>query len=648
MDGATGALENVETFSAILNDFRQQFPDNTLVLSSGDNFIPGPRFYAAADTTNDEVLGIAGNGRADIALLNAMGFQASALGNHELDRGTEEFASIIAAEIADGAAYAGSMFPYLSANLDFAPDENLQPLVMPDGQEASLAANSLARSAIITVQGERIGIVGATTPSVSTITAAGDIGINPADSSDVDGLAAIIQQSVDRLVAEGVNKIILLAHMQQITIEKALASRLAHVDIIVAGGSNTILADENDRLRPGDTAADTYPLHLTSTAGEPVLLVNTDADYRYLGRLVVGFDEEGVVAPESVDPSASGVYATDDGDGPVTAEPPIPEVSRIVDSLRGVLQSRDGNVLGKTDVYLAGERKDIRTQETNLGNLIADAFLWQARQVDPDVAVSLKNGGGIRDDIGQVVQPPGTLDPTDVVRVPPPANLSSGKQAGDISQFDIESVLRFNNGLSIMAVTARQLVEILEHSIGFDDVGTAWAGRFPQIGGMRFSFDPARPAGQRIRSLAIVDDGGNVIDGVVEEGVLIGNADREIKIVTMNFLANGGDGYPFTVPSPGRVDLPGEAAQTNAPNPDFPDANGNGVIDEPVSSDAGLAGFAPPGTEQDALAEYLAHFYSANAFNNAETSPLDDQRIQNLGLPGKRDTVFADTATETN
>ena len=98
IDGATGALDNVETFSAMLDAFRSEYSDNTLVLSSGDNYIPGPRFFAAGDSANDPVLGVSGDGRGDVALLNAMGFQASALGNHELDRGTGVFASIIVPE----------------------------------------------------------------------------------------------------------------------------------------------------------------------------------------------------------------------------------------------------------------------------------------------------------------------------------------------------------------------------------------------------------------------------------------------------------------------------------------------------------------------------------------------------------------------
>ena len=50
--------------------------------------------------------------------------------------------------------------------------------------------------------------------------------------------------------------------------------------------------------------------------------------------------------------------------------------------------------------------------------------------------------------------------------------------------------------------------------------------------------------------------------------------------------------------------------------------------------------FSAPGTEQDALSEYLAHFHSENPFDQPETSPLEDRRSQNLGVPGKRDTVF--------
>ena len=209
-----------------------------------------------------------------------------------------------------------------------------------------------------------------------------------------------------------------------------------------------------------------------------------------------------------------------------------------------------------------------------------------------------------------------------------------------MSQFDVEGTLRFNNGLAIVPLTARQLAAIMEHAIGFDGVGHVTVGRFPQVAGMRFSFDPAAPVGQRVRSLAIVDDSGGVTDRVIERGVVVGDPERRIKLVTLNFLANGGDGYPFPVPGAGRMDLAGEDGQPNPPNPDFPDTNGNGRIDGPALVDPGGTDFAAPGTEQDALAEYLAHFFAAVPFNEAETAPLDDLRVQNLGVSGKPDTVF--------
>ena len=640
MDGTAGALANVENFSALLSDFRAQYPDNTLVLSSGDNYIPGPRYYAAGYSELAPALGVAGPGRGDIALLNAMGFQASAVGNHELDRGPAEFASIIAAETGERGRYPGAEFPYLAGNLGFAADRALAGLTVADGQDAALIGGKLAGSAVITIGGQRIGIVGAATPALPRITASGDIAVHPAKYSAAN-LAAVIQESVDALTAQGINKIILLAHMQHLGIEQDLAARLEDVDIIVAGGSNTLLADATDRLRPGDAAIGTYPLRYQSPSGQPALLVNTDGDYRYLGRLVVAFDADGRIIPDSVNPDVSGVYATDAPAAGPPIPPPIPEVSRIAQSLRSALRERDGNILGRTAVYLSGSRQAVRTQETNLGNLATDAYLWLARQLDPETQAAMTNAGGIRGDIGQIVQPPGTTSPDAAQYLPPPANPIAGKQSGDISQLDLEVSLRFNDGLVIIPLTPPELAAVIEHALGADGIGEIPTGQFLQVAGLRFSYAPDAPPGRRLRSLALVDDGGNVTDRVVENGAIAGDPQRQIKLVTLNFLANRGGGYPFPLPHPARVDLAGEAAgRLTAPNPAFPDTNGNGIIDAPMSPDPGRANFAAPGREQDALAEYLAQFFAETPYAIADTDPLHDRRIQNLGLPGMTDTVF--------
>ncbi|MCB1877664.1 MAG: bifunctional metallophosphatase/5'-nucleotidase [Chromatiales bacterium] len=629
------AVDDAPRFSAILKALRDEMPESTLALTSGDVLIPGPFLSAGEDESLRAVTGIEGLGHADIIIQNALGFRAAAFGNHEFDLGPGTVDAYLesaeADDNGDGIAdrrYPGAGFPYLSANLDFSTSTDLAGLVTADGQFASQIAGRIAKSTVIAVKGEPIGIVGATTPSLDSISSPGDVGVLPADATDLDALAAIIQTSVDALTATGINKVILLAHMQQISIERQLAGLLRDVDIIIAGGSNTILADTTDRLRAGDSAADTYPVLLTSASNQPVALINTDGNYRYVGRLVVEFDDNGLLLADSIDPNVSGAYATDEqGIVEMGGPEPIAEVAAVAKAIGDVLISRESNTFGKTDVYLDGLRANVRTQETNLGDLSADANLFVARQFDATVKVSIKNGGGIRDDIGEIFFPTGSNDPNDLLYLPPAAVTAAGKEEGEVSQFDIQNALRFNNELSLLTLSAAELKTALEHGVAATEPG-ATPGRFPQVAGIRFSFDPSLAprtidgnglqltAGERIRSAALVDDSGNVTDVLVRDGVLQGDPDREIRIVTLNFLAGGGDDYPFDeAVSPNRIDL----------------------VDQGLPM--GSASFADAGSEQDALAEYLtANFTAATPYTQAETPPDGDLRIQNLSA--RSDTVL--------
>ncbi|WP_299405277.1 choice-of-anchor I family protein [Acaryochloris sp. IP29b_bin.148] len=631
------ALDDIPNFSAVLNALKAQDlgddgePDNTVVLSSGDAIIPGLFFSASED-----VLG--GAGRADILIQNELGFQAIGLGNHEFDLGTELLADLIGGAEDDPTtpdvdeSFAGTAFPYLSANLDFSTDANLAGLVVEDAQAPQ--ANSLAASTVIEVNGEQIGVVGATTPTLTSISSPGDVTVLPGDfegdptPEQLDALAAEIQADVDALLAANpeIDKVVLLSHMQQISIEQALATRLQNVDIVMAGGSNTRLIDENDRLRDGDTAQGEYPLFTTDANGHPVAIINTDGNYKYVGRLVIEFDEQGHVIPASYDPEVSGAYATDDqGVADLNAEGLVdPEIQGIVDQLREVIVAKESNVFGLSEVYLDGRRERVRTEETNLGNLTADANLALAKSFDSSVVISLKNGGGIRDDIGQVIVPPGgTGDPEELpTEAVFDADGNLVKPAGGISETDIANTLSFNNSLTLLTLTPAELLAVIEHSVAATGPGET-PGQFPQVSGIQFSFAPNAPAGDRIQSLAITDEEGNDVDVVVQAGELVGDASRTFRIVTLNFLAEGGDEYPFpTGPDANRVDLPD------------------------VLSEEGEATFADPGTEQDALAEYLAINFPADTdaatptFSTVETAPVEDTRIQNLTV--RDDTVIDD------
>ena len=597
MEGGIEALENAPRFSSVLNALKAEV-ENTVIIGAGDSYIPGPFFAAANNGSLREVLGREGSGRADILMLNAMGFMAGALGNHEFDAGTGTLASVIAAD----RDYVGTAFPFLSANLDFSPDSTLAALVADPGQEASTLPNSITKSVVITTpSGEKVGVVGMTTPLLGSLSLSGNVGIAPSDPNDMAALAAIIQESVDALTATGIHKIILTGHLQQISLDETIATHLKDVDIIIAGGSNTLLADGTDRLHPGDTAERPYPILTQSATNEPIAIVGTDGNYRYVGRLVVDFDAAGVLIPESIEATVSGAFATDEQGVTDTGNAePTARVVEITAAIRNIVIAKDGNLFGHTSVYLNGVRRSVRTEETNVGNLIAEANLAAGQQVDPDVVVSLKNSGGIRAPIGVTIGSE---------RFPPPANALVGKAAGQISQIDIENILRFNNGLTLLTLRAAELLEVIEHTVAASGGGST-PGRFPQIAGMAFSFDTSLPAGSRVQSLVITDADGHLIDTIAQNGELVGDADRTFRMVTITFLVDGGDDYPYAnFPNTHRVDL----AE---------------VMTEEQSG--GQATFAAPGTEQDALAEYLAANFSETPFAIADVGPESDERIQNL------------------
>lgn len=628
MDGSNAiALANAGNFASTVSTLRNAYPDNTIFLSSGDNYIPGARYEAGNDASMSTVSGVnvPGNGRADIAMLNAMGLQASAVGNHDLDGGTEEFASIIAVD----ETYPGAQFPYLSSNMIFADDTNTAPLVVEDGQTASTIPNSLASTTIIEVNGERIGIVGATTPTNEVITSTGDITVLPANDSTAE-LAAIIQTKVDQLTATGINKIILLAHMQTISIEKELATLLKNVDIIVAGGSNTLLADSTDRQWAGDTVVDNYPLLLKSASDEDVALVNVDGDYKYLGRLVVGFNADGELITSSIDEDESGSYITDDTMVTSLSANANADVDAIVDAVNDIIVAAESNILGHTTVFLNGTKSEVRSEETNLGNLTAEANLWYAKLADSSVQVSIKNGGGIRANIGYAAYPAGSTSVEDLIYYPPAAYPNAGKEAGDISQYDLQSSLAFNNSLSTLAITAAELKEILEHTVSDIDATDATGyggGKFPQIAGMQFTFDATLTAaeydadtgalitaGLRVTALSVDTDGdGTFDDVVVENGNVQGDDTRSFNMVTLSYLGTGGDGYPF-------------------PCTDDSCSNQTPLESNMGASDPGLASFVTDGTEQDALAEYLLQSYPDTDNAYAEKDSIEDSTIVDMQI----------------
>ncbi|GAB1542995.1 hypothetical protein NUACC21_56690 [Scytonema sp. NUACC21] len=238
------------------------------------------------------------------------------------------------------------------------------------------------------------------------------------------------------------------------------------------------------------------------------------------------------------------------------------EVQILVNQADEVVQFQNNNVFGRTEVFLEGRPKVVLTEETNFGNLIADANLAFARNIDTldflgvvprsnnTVLVSIVNGGGIRASIGEV----GDLGEL----LPPEAKPEAGKKTGEISKLDIVNALPFNNALTLLTVTRQELKYVVEHGLAGTNKDAA-SSQFPQVAGLSFSFDPNQTRikfdsaesgkvinnGERVQNLNIVDRKGEIVDVIVKDGEFQGDPDREVRLVTTNYLADGGDGYPF-------------------------------------------------------------------------------------------------------
>lgn len=465
-----------------------------VLVSSGDNFLAGPEFNASL--TN-------GVPYYDTIALDLLDYDAISLGNHDFDFGPD-----VLADFLSGYKHPGDPI-YLSANLDFSNEPVLQAFV---------DAGVIAASTVVLEKGREIGIVGAITPNLSFISSPRNVIVD----SDVAGA---VQNEIDELTAEGVEIIILISHLQDVDEDIALAAQLEGLDVMVAGGGDELLANPGDLLVPGDdTPFGPYPVLATGGDGATIPVVTTAGDYKYLGKLVVEFDGDGNVLGWE-----GGPIRVAGGDNPDGVRSLNKMLRRVVNPVIEFVAALAENVIATSEVALEGRRDPgIRTQETNLGNLMADSLLYAANLnaaafgvAEADVA--LQNGGGIRNN---------SLIP-----------------AGDITELNTFEIAPFSNFVTIIPDIPRdQFKQILENA--YRDAPDA-NGRFAQIAGFTVEYDPngtpqvidpdtgvITTAGTKVVNVKLDDDTAIVTAGVVQAG-------PDLVVATIDFLARGGDQYPF-------------------------------------------------------------------------------------------------------
>jgi 5'-nucleotidase len=466
-----------------------------VMVSSGDNYLAGAVFNASLAK---------GVPFFDTILMDAVGYDAIAIGNHEFDFGPDVLADFINGFVSD--------VPFLSANLDISGEPNL------------VNTGRIVKSTVVEVRGEEIGIVGATTPNLPFISSPRNVVVDP----DVVGA---IQAEVDQLEAFGINKIILISHLQSIGEDMDLLPQLSGVDIAVAGGGDELLANPETLLVPGDESEvfdcgqpRCYPLIAQDGDGNNVLVVTTSGDYNYVGRLVAGFDKNGHVLTFDVENSGPVRVSGVDPDA-VTPDPQIE--AQVVAPVEQAVAELGANIIGVSEVALDGIRGNVRTMETNEGNLLADAEFHVATEraasfgvPTPDVA--LQNGGGIRNN--DLIGP------------------------GNISELDTFDIAPFSNFVVIIPGISRdQFKEILENAVSRVE---SVSGRFAQISGFSYVWDATGTPQELDGDGNVTTPGTRVVDVTLDDGtpIVVGGAVQagpDLTVATINFLANGGDQYPF-------------------------------------------------------------------------------------------------------
>ena len=262
-----------------------------------------------------------------------------------------------------------------------------------------------------------------------------------------------------------------------------IAEAVEGIDLIVGGHSHTYLsADDPDRAGP-------YPTWVDGPNGTMVPVVQAYAYTKYLGHLEVTFDDDGNL-----------IFA--DGntmllDASVT---PDAEIAARVAELAAPIEEAMAEVVAETTAPIDGSRDTCRATECEMGVLVATAMLERTRNQGIDVAI--QNGGGLRASI----------------------------DGGPVTMGEVFTVLPFQNTLATFDLTGAGIIAALENGVSQVADG---AGRFPQVAGMRYTWDPEAEPGSRIVSVEIeTDDGFVPIDPEATYGV-----------VSNNYMRGGGDGY---------------------------------------------------------------------------------------------------------
>lgn len=486
---------NTVAFAGTVEELRAQANGPTLFLSAGDNI--GASLFASSVAQD----------RPTIDVLNALGLQASAVGNHEFDRGWDD----LAGRVTDASEY-----PQLGANVYLAGTDT----------------PALPEYALLDAGGLTVGVIGAVTEETPTLVS--PAGIEALEFGDpIEAVNRVAAQLSDGDTANGEADVIVALYHEGAGAGTPDGSTLD--EELAAGGPFAALVSDTspdvDAIFTGHTHKEyawSAPIPGTDRT-RPV--VQTGSYGTNIGQIVLTVDgESGNVSAHTEQLVKRTTTAAADL---IATYPRVAEVDAIVkDALAAAAEIGNtavGEVSGDITTAFAGGSfvdgvwtggtRDDRASESALGNTVANMLRDSLSTLPQGAQIGVTNPGGLRADLWDTQAEFG-------------ATAIPGMADGTVSFSQANAVLPFNNTLALVSLTGEQFTTLLEQQWQRAADGSVPQRPYLQLGlsdNVAYTYDADRPEGDRITSVTI---DGEPLD-----------PQAEYRIGTFSFLATGGDNF---------------------------------------------------------------------------------------------------------
>jgi len=539
MDLSPAAAETTELNLLNINDFHGRIDSNTVNFAGTVEQLKaaapegGSLFLSAGDNIGASLFpSSVQQDQPTIDVLNALGLRASAVGNHEFDAGF--------ADLTDRVVPAAD-FEYLGANV------YLKGTTTP----------ALPEYTILDVNGVQVAVIGAVTEETGTLVTPG--GIATLEFGDP---VEAVNRVAERLAAEDLADVIIAEYHEGAgagtpdgaTLEEELAGGGAFAEIVTETSALV------DAIYTGHTHKQyAWDAPVPGVEGKTRPVVQTGSYGEFIGQIELEYNAE---TDEVLSYTAGNVARTTTPAADlVAAYPAVAEVKRIVDAALAyaaeVGNQPVGSVTADITTAFTGTNRDDRSNESTLGNLVADSLLSSLAAPERGGAeIGITNPGGLR------------------------AELYYGPD-GVITYAEANAVLPFVNNLWTTTLTGAQLKAVLEEQWQPDGSSRP----FLALGlsdNVTYTYDPDQPRGSRIQAVTI-------------NGAPLDTA-RAYRVGTFSFLAQGGDNFTTfrqgtDTRDSGLIDRDAWISYLQANSPVSPDFARQGVITKgaPATAKAGSA-----------------------------------------------------------